>query len=90
MFLNKKNTPKVYHGMFYAGLLNLAVSYFNLYLYYVNGSALSLLACILSLVVCVVVLTYIKRQAQQMLWEKLQQPSRTGMDDGLTGDGTFY
>ena len=82
MFLSKKDTPKQFLGMYYAGLLNLAVCYFNLYMYNINGGMwLTLVSVILSLGVVITIFTLIKRKTTEILWNKLTKSADADNDD---------
>ena len=72
MFLSKKDTPKQFTGMYYAGLLNLTVCYFNLYMYNINGGSwLTFVAVCVSIGATITIFTIIKKKAAEILWTKL-------------------
>lgn len=81
MFLSKKDTPKGFNGMWYAGALNLAVCYFNIIMYNLNGGqTMTLVSCTFSLIVSIIIFTFIKRMTTQMLWDRLTKASKSGED----------
>lgn len=78
MLLSKKDTPKQYHGMWWAGVLNLFVSAVNLSIYVMGGSFLSLMTTCFSLTVAIVLFIVIKYKARAMLWDSLTREAYDG------------
>lgn len=91
MFLSKKDVPRQYIPMWYAGLLNLGVCYFNLGMYHVYSSTgwLTMLGICISLITTIVIFTTIKNKTSKMLWDKLTKKSNGTISGGEYGPGAW-
>ena len=71
MLLNKKDIPKQFMGMYYAGMINLVAAGFNTAIYHFGGTWVSLVCALVSLAAGVTIHLVIKHKVQAMLWAKI-------------------
>ena len=76
MLLSKKDIPKGYIPMWYAGIANIAVCYVNLVVYNLNdGYWLTLFSACISLAAAVGMFMIIKNKTRIMMWKALTKKS---------------
>ena len=73
MLLSKKETPKQFMGMYYAGILNLAVGMFNAFNYAIGAYFFTWICACLSVGVAITIFMVIRRKTLDMTWAKLTE-----------------
>jgi len=83
MLLSKKDTPKEFMGMYYAGVLNLAVGMFNAFNYAVGGYFFMWICACLSVGIAITIFMVIKRKTHAITWAKLtKREESSGLELG--------